>query len=203
MLDLGTGGGEVLLDLASRHPLPPDTTATEGWAPNVPVAAAALAPLGVAVVAHDPETEPMPFADGRFDCVLDRHEAYVSAEVARVLRPGGRFVTQQVDGRSLASLTASLGHVSAYEHVRLDLARADAEAAGLVVEESDEWVGELAFADVATLVGYLRMVPWEAPEDFTVEGYADPLLALHERATAGPLVFEQRRFIVACRRPGR
>lgn len=36
LLDLGTGGGEFLRSLA---PLPP-TVATEGWAPNMPVAAA-------------------------------------------------------------------------------------------------------------------------------------------------------------------
>jgi len=32
----------------------------------------------------------LPFPDGRFDVVLDRHEAYPAAEVFRVLRPGGR-----------------------------------------------------------------------------------------------------------------
>lgn len=203
VLDMGTGGGEVLLDLASRHPLPADTTATEGWEPNVPVATEALSPLGIPVVWHDPESEPLPFDDGRFDLVLNRHEAYTSAEVVRVLRPGGRFVTQQVDGRSLSSMTAALGHTSAYEHVRLDLAAADAEAAGLAVEASDEWVGELVFTDVATVLGYLRMVPWEVPDDFGVDAYADALLAMHDAAAGEPLVFEQRRFILACRRRDR
>lgn len=47
LLDLGTGGGEWL---SARH-LPELTVATEGWAPNVPVAQARLAPLGVEVVA--------------------------------------------------------------------------------------------------------------------------------------------------------
>ncbi len=47
MLDMGTGGGELLAGLAARAPV---TVATEAWAPNVPVAAARLAPLGIAVV---------------------------------------------------------------------------------------------------------------------------------------------------------
>ncbi|MEU0556389.1 hypothetical protein [Dactylosporangium sp. NPDC006015] len=50
LLDVDTGGGELLASLA---PLPPRTVATESWAPNVPVAAARLSPLGVgALVFH-------------------------------------------------------------------------------------------------------------------------------------------------------
>src|SRR5579875_3840366 len=48
LLDLGTGGGEWLAALDHR---PAVTVATEGWPPNVGVAAARLRPLGVPVVA--------------------------------------------------------------------------------------------------------------------------------------------------------
>src|SRR5579859_8194497 len=47
MLDMGTGGGEVLSSLAARAR---STVATEAWEPNVPVARARLAPLGIEVV---------------------------------------------------------------------------------------------------------------------------------------------------------
>src|ERR1051325_259171 len=46
LLDMGTGSGEFL---ASLSPLPPDTCATEGWAPNIAIARQRLAPLGVTV----------------------------------------------------------------------------------------------------------------------------------------------------------
>jgi hypothetical protein len=46
-LDIDTGGGEFIERLA---PVPGFLVATEGYAPNVPVAARRLAPLGVAVV---------------------------------------------------------------------------------------------------------------------------------------------------------
>ena len=36
----------------------------------------------------------LPFEDGRFETVIDRHEELVAGEVYRVLRPGGRFITQ-------------------------------------------------------------------------------------------------------------
>src|SRR6516165_2957989 len=47
MLDMGTGGGELL---GQMRPRPVRTVATEGWPPNVPVAAARLRPLGIPVV---------------------------------------------------------------------------------------------------------------------------------------------------------
>jgi SAM-dependent methyltransferase len=197
-LDLGTGGGEVLLGLADA--LPEDTLATEGWAPNIPVATEALAPLGITVVAYDAEGDPrMPFADARFDVVLARHEAYVAAEVLRVLRPGGVLVTQQVDGRDLEETHALFGSTPAYSHVTLAHLRAEAEAAGFAVEQAREWSGTTSFPDVATFLSYLRMVPWEVPEDFSVDRYAEVLMRL------GPedLVFTRRLFVLVCRRPVR
>ncbi len=107
LLDMGTGGGEALLAFADV--LPQDTMATEGWAPNVPVATAALAAHGIPVVEFGQpedaaEPEPMPFPDGRFDLILNRHESYHPQEIARVLAPGGTFLTQQVGGDELSEL---------------------------------------------------------------------------------------------------
>jgi SAM-dependent methyltransferase len=197
-LDLGTGGGEVLLTL--RDALPVDTVATEGWPPNVPVATAALAPHGIDVVAYDAEADArVPFEDSRFDVVLDRHEAYVASEVFRVLRPGGAFLTQQVDGRDFAESQELFGASTAYPHVTLEHLRAEAVAAGFVVEEEGDWVGTMRFPDVGAFVSYVRVVPWQVPEDFSVDRYADVLL----RLTPEDLVFTQRRFVLVCRRPGR
>ncbi len=47
-----------------------------------------------------------------------------------------------------------------------------------MVEDGREWSGTMRFADVATFVSYVRMVPWEVPEDFSVDRYADALLAM-------------------------
>ena len=195
-LDMGTGGGEVLLTL--RDALPADTVATEGWPPNVPVATDALAPHGIAVVPYDSEDdERMPFEDRRFDVVLDRHESYVAREVFRVLRPGGVFLTQQVDGRDFAESQELFGGATAYPHITLERLRAEAEDAGFVVEEDGDWSGTMRFPDVASFVSYVRVVPWQVPEDFSVDRYADVLL----RLAPEDLVFTQRRFVLVCRRP--
>lgn len=197
-LDLGTGGGEILLGLGDA--LPPVTVATEGWEPNIEVARAALAPLDVEVVRYDSETDPrLPFADATFDAVINRHESYVAAEVHRVLRPGGSFLTQQVDGRSFEELQALFGGQSAYPHITLAELGAEAADAGLTVEQTWDWTGTTRLADVDNLVGYARMVPWEVPEDFDVDRYATELVALHH--SGRELAFGYRLFAMRCRRP--
>lgn len=200
VLDIGTGGGEVLRGLVDALPL--DTVATEGWPPNLPVAQESLLAYGVPVIAYDADApDPtMPFPDGRFDVVLARHESYHAPEVARVLAPGGRFVTQQVDGRSYDETRALFGGPNPLAGVTLGRFRAQAEAVGLEVAEALEWWGAIRFADVATFVSYVRMVPWTAPDDFSVERYSEVLLQLHHRGQE--LAFSQGRFALVCRRPG-
>lgn len=196
VLDLGTGGGEFLLRVADV--LPVDTQATEGWAPNIPVAHAALGTRGIRVTEYDADRgDPLPYPDQRFDVVLCRHEAYSATEVLRVLRPGGTFLTQQVDGRNLADLAAVFGDGPAYPDVTLSQLRDEAVAAGLLVATAEEWSGSIQFADVDTLVSYLRMMPWQLPEDFTVDRYATELLDLQR--TDAPLIFTERRFLLSCK----
>lgn len=197
-LDMGTGGGEVLRGLADL--LPPDTRATEGWAPNVPVATAALAPLGIPVTAYDPDTDArMPYDDVTFDVVLNRHESYDAGEVARVLRPGGVLLTQQVDGRNVAELYDLFGGTPQYLHVNLENLIAEAEEAGLAVQQSWDWAGRMRVADVATLVGYAAMAPWEFPDDFSVDTYADVLLGLHNAGR--PIDLSYRLFALRALKP--
>src|SRR5215207_8474199 len=93
VLDMGTGGGEKLLEF--KDALPANTVATEGYAPNVPVARANLEPNGIRVVDYDLEVNPrMPFDDNTFALIINRHEAFDAKEVARILQPGGIFLTQ-------------------------------------------------------------------------------------------------------------
>ena len=93
--------------------------------------------------------------------MLSRHEAYTAAEVARVLKHGGAFLTQQVDGRNLADLSAVFGTGPAYPGVTLAAFRREAEDVGLVVRRADEWTGTISFINVDSLVSYLRLMPWQ------------------------------------------
>lgn len=192
LLDMGTGGGEKLLEFRDLFPV--RTVATEGYPPNIPVATANLSPHGVQVVSYDSELDKrMPFDDESFHVILNRHEAYAAEEIARVLAPNGVFCTQQVDGRDLEDLHSVFGVPTAYPHVTLGNFQRELEGAGLRIQSALDWQGTATFADVGALVYYLYAVPWEAPPDFSVRRYKDELLALHRRPV---LEFTIRRFLV-------
>lgn len=179
--DLGTGGGERLSRVADAFPT--RMFATEAYAPNVSIARARLEPLGVTVIPYTSEDVvggPLPFADASLDAVLDRHESYDAREVARVLVPGGRFLTQQVDGQSHADLLALFrpGHTPL--PVKLRRFVADAEQAGLRIDRAEEWWGDSVFKDVGALVYYLKAILWDTPR-FSVARYESVLRQLHAR----------------------
>jgi SAM-dependent methyltransferase len=182
-LDMDTGGGEKLLAL--RPHWPPRLAATEEYPPNLALARSRLEPLGVQVFdVHCTEVDPMPFADGEFDLVLNRHAAFNAAEVARILSPGGTFLTQQVDGHWAEDLQALFGASPQWPHATLARNAPIVEATGLELIQTHDWRDKLRFTDVGAIVYYLRAVPWEVP-DFSVDRHADVLLGLQARLERG------------------
>jgi SAM-dependent methyltransferase len=202
MLDMGTGGGERLAKLTHR---PARTVATEGWPPNVPVAARRLRALGVPVVqdegaannmAEDPARGRLPFRDGAFDLVTNRHEAFLAAEVSRVLAPGGAFVTQQIDNHTADDWYRLLGlPVPDQPDSWLPLARRQLQDAGLVVQRAAAGEERELFHDVAGVIYYLRAVSWAVPE-YSFDRFAGRLRELHETPGAWPVLYRQRQFLV-------
>ncbi|MEV8408896.1 class I SAM-dependent methyltransferase [Streptomyces niveus] len=200
-LDIQTGGGEVL---ASVPKLPPLTVATEAWPPNVARATALLHPLGVAVVSDD-DQPPLPFADAAFDLVVSRHPVHAWwTEIARVLRPGGCYFSQEVGPASVFELVEYfLGPQPPEGRAARDpeRARAAAEAAGLDVVDLRTASLRTEFHDIGSVVYFLRKVIWMVP-GFTVDGYRDQLAALHRRIeTEGPFVATTTRFLIEAVKP--
>jgi SAM-dependent methyltransferase len=201
-LDMQTGGGEVLATIPSG---PPTLVATESWPPNIDVARRNLAALGASVVYVEDECGDLPFGDGAFDLVVSRHPVCVPwQEVARVLRPGGTYFSQDVGEGSAGELNEFLMGPQPEpdgptRHPRWSVQ--DAEAAGLAVVDLREFRGRMEFFDVAAVVHFLRKVIWIVP-DFTVEAYRERLRALHERIAAeGMLVATSVRFLIEARKP--
>ena len=108
--------------------------ATEDYAPNFELASERLSPLGVEVVRSAvSDTAPMPFRDGEFDLVLNRHAQFNPSEVARVLSPGGTFLTQQVHGMWLWDLQAAFDAEPSFPDNRPAKYVPKLEAAGLTM----------------------------------------------------------------------
>jgi len=180
MLDMGTGGGERL---ASLQPLPQHTCATEGYAPNVPVARQRLAPLGITVYEIDDDHH-LPFADEQFDLIINRHTSYAPREVRRILKSGQRFITQQVGEQTNRRLHELLNYApkgTVYpgaEQKRawnLDYAVHELQDAGWRIVEQQEDFYTTRYYDVGAIVYYLKAIPWEIP-DFSVAKYYDKLI---------------------------
>jgi len=180
LLDIDTGGGELLASLA---PLPA-AIATESYPPNVPIATTRLAPLGVDVRAG--RASALPVGDGEVTLVLNRHGLLDPAETARVLAPHGVFLTQQVGSRNDLAFNDALGvpppvHPDAHT---LDSTVAELEDVGMVIDDAQEDYSVARYFDVGAVVLQLRSVPWQVP-GFDVETSEERLRALdaHIRRT--------------------
>jgi SAM-dependent methyltransferase len=198
-VDLQTGGGEVLAGIP--HP-PPVLVATEGWPPNAALARNRLAPLGGSVVEVG-ENDPLPFADASFDLVVSRHPVTVAwPEIARVLAPGGTYLSQQIGAGSVEELAAAImGPRPANPTRNPELARAAAAAAGLTVVDLRTATLRMEFFDLAAVIVFLRKVIWTVPS-FTVDAYLGPLRAVHDRITAdGSFLAHSHRFLIEAYRP--
>ena len=198
LLDIGTGGGERLLTL--RNLWPPSVTATEGWLPNVGLAAERLSPFGVRVVATD--RHPLPFTPDSFALIINRHTGFRSWDVARVLASGGVFLTQQVDALWGWDLQVAMGMAVGERLSSYDLALHHFRTeTNLILEQTAANTGTMTFTDVGALVYYLKAIPWIVP-GFSVATHLPYLLTLQVKLERGEkLQFETRQYLIKARKP--
>jgi SAM-dependent methyltransferase len=200
-LDLGTGGGEFVASI--RDDLPARVVATEEWHVNAPIAYRRLRPLSADVVWC--RSLHLPFRGEAFDLVFDRHEELEPSEVARVLRPGGTVVTQQVGPNNWIELERYFGNATAgnrgdsrltdFGDIRGQYARGFASA-GLRVVRSEQHDYKVAYGSLGDLVFMLLITPWTIP-DFDVERDLEALLTLEaDCSTDDGLVMTWGRFII-------
>lgn len=213
MLDLCTGGGERLAGFA---PLPRLTIATEPHRPNVPIASERLGTVGAHVIQVDPETENvfgpssresrpcprrrLPLQDSSFDLIVCRHGSFSAEEIARLLRPGGTFISQLVGEDNYPHLNSRLqGSPTVWIPPGGPKPRT-LEEVGLDVLERSEARPRAVFKDIGAIVYYRKAVPWQIA-DFDVESYRDRLRCLHEEIqNRGGLQTHCHRHLVVARK---
>ena len=173
ILDIDTGGGEFLLSLNHPHK---NTAATENYPPNVDLCRRTLLPLGIDFRPGDGK-EKLPFGDGCFNVVMNRHGDFNAEDIHRVLKPGGLFITQQVgaeNDRELVELLCGETEIPFPEHY-LSITSRKFRNAGFEILEEKECFRPIRFFDVGALVWFARIIEWEFPR-FSVDACLDRLL---------------------------
>jgi SAM-dependent methyltransferase len=203
VLDVQTGGAEVIAGaLREIHPAPAAVVATESWPPNAALARRALCPWHGGVVRAADAGE-LPFRSESFDLVVSRHPTVVVwPEIARVLAPGGTYLSQQIGPGTNRELTDFMMGPQPVNQARSPRrAEAAARQAGLVTDQREQAL-RVEFFDVGAVVYFLRKVLWTVP-GFTVAGYAEQLARMHEHITEhGSFISHAQRFLIEAQAPG-
>lgn len=181
ILDYDTGGGEFLLSL--QHPYE-KTAATEGYPPNIALCEETLLPLGID---FKPCSTPdqVPYESERFDLIINRHGDFNAAEIHRLLKKGGIFITQQVgedNDRDLVKMV--LPHAEKpFPHMNLKEQKQTFLDAGFHILEEAEAFRPIKFYDVGAFVWFAHIIEWEFP-NFSVNGCFDHLLEMQKQIDA-------------------
>jgi hypothetical protein len=145
----------------------------------------------------------LPFPDASFELAISRHPVLTGwSEVARVLIPGGVYLSQQVGAGSNQELIDFMMGPQPVNQVRdPDRHAIEAEAAGLSVVTLRRESLRTVFRDVGAVVYFLRKVLWTVP-GFSTAAYRARLRALHEQIERdGPFVAHSQRFLIEARKP--
>ena len=175
ILDYDTGGGEYLLSL--HHPYG-NTAATEGYPPNVKLCRDTLVPLGIDLrECSDPSN--IPFPDELFDMIINRHGGFDPAEIRRLLKDNGLFVTQQVGGSNDQDLVRMLmpEAVAPSSNLYLKEQTKAFEDASFEIIRAEEAFRPIWFTDIGALVWFARIIEWEFT-GFSVDRCFERLLEL-------------------------
>lgn len=178
LLDMETGGGEFLLSL--NHPNQ-NTSAIEGYRPNVELCKKVLLPLGIDFKEADGEDK-LPFENECFDIITNRHGAYNISELKRVLKKDRIFITQQVgaeNDRELIEMLLPENKNLPYSEHYLNIKENELTVQGFEILESGETFQPIKFFDTGALVWFAKIIEWEFP-NFSVESHLDNLYKVQE-----------------------
>lgn len=198
LLDIDTGGGEFLLSL--NHPYK-NTSATENYLPNVQLCRDILIPLGIDFQTADGKGM-LPFENNRFDMIINRHGDFNAAEIYRILKPGGLFITQQVGSENDRELVRLLCGETPLPFPKqyLNITAQAFRDTGFEILKAEEAFCPIAFFDVGALVWFARIISWEFP-GFSVDTHLDALLKAQQILKAqGRIEGTTHRFLLVARK---
>ena len=198
LLDYDTGGGEFLLSLS--HPYK-NTSATEGFPPNVSLCKERLLPLGIDF-RECSDCSHLPFEDESFDIYINRHGDLDPKEAFRVLKRGGLFITQQVGSENDHDLVLKVlpDAKVPFPDMKLDIQGKRFAENGFEIIEAAEHFGSIRFFDTSAFVWFARIIEWEF-DGFSVERCFQELIKIEEEIKSkGYIEGTTHRYLIVARK---
>jgi hypothetical protein len=135
--------------------------------------------------------------------ITNRHESYSPKEVLRIVKPGGKFYTQQVGDQNDKELVRMLEAPVATGDTpwNLDYATQQLQDSGFEIETAKECFPITRIFDVGAIAYYFKVIPWEIP-NFSIDQYFGPLARIHEKIQSkGYIDVKSHRFLIVAKKP--
>lgn len=178
LLDMGTGGGELLSTFNHKENL---TSVTEAYEPNIKLCLETLSPKGITVYPIKQDDILLNVPSNFYDIVINHHESFNPREVNRVLKSGGLFITQQVGAYNNKALATFFdkNHVDQFPDMTMEKSVDKLKNSGFEVLFSQEHYPKTKFFDLGAVVFFAKIISWEFL-GFSVEKSVDKLDELNE-----------------------
>lgn len=193
VLDIGTGGGEKFIELSKFF------TKGVGIDPYEEMINTAkknsLKNREKKVSFKLMGAEDMQFPQNSFNVILNRHAVVVPKEIAKVLKPGGYFITQQVEKGNMQNLKKIFNYKKTWRNDILTLSEAF-KRNGCRIVAAGKYDVKYWVKDIESLIFWLKAV--DLPEGFNIEDHGQQLLQyIAEYSTPkGFLTNEAREFLI-------
>lgn len=197
VIDIGTGGGERLLELST------DARQLLGVDPDPEMITRArelAADKGITSVHFETGTGAEILE--QFDVVIDRHAPFETQVVHRLLRPGGRFVTQQVGEHNMRNVREAF---QLEANASAPIGPEMFVQTGFIIKRFDEYDVDYVIRDMDSLVFWLQALD-ETHSDFggfDSEKDADAINRLLSTSlTADGVVTNEHRYLLVAAKRG-
>lgn len=200
LLDMGTGGGELLKTF--HHPNS-KTQVTEAWQPNINLLRQTIAKQGIKVHALTQKNEAaLPVENNSLDIITNSHAAFNPKLIKDKLKSGGYFISQQVGALNNYSLSRFFDsdYVPAYPNNTLLKTVVDFQNLGFEILLAKEYQPSMTFFDVGAVIYYASIIPWEFV-NFSVDSRLPQLNHLDKLIKdCGLVTTKEDRFILIVRK---
>lgn len=171
LLDMGTGGGELLKTF--HHPSN-KTQVTEAWQPNINLLKHTIAKQGIKVHAVPAKHEDaLPVKNGSLNMITNSHAAFNPKLIKDKLKTGGYFISQQVGALNNYSLSRFFDsdYVPAYPDNTLLKTVADLQNLGFEILLAKESQPSMTFLILGPLFITLQLFLGSFPMSVLVTAY--------------------------------